>query len=170
MTSTTPKYATNLTTGDQGTTHKLKPRSFNKLFSAPTSLIVRRSLLSIITKYIPPRHCTLLRNRVWFLAITYISFLQNSVLDMFMPLLSLKSVADTLLDVFWSQRRKLEVLLGTWSLCWNINLGLRLKDCEAIMVRSLSTQLWTNFVSGMVSFMKRHYLISLNKMVLLKEL
>ena len=73
---------TNLTTGDQGATHKLKPRSFNKSFSTPTSLTIRRSLLSIIAKYIPLRHCTLLRNGVWFLIITYISLLQNSVLDM----------------------------------------------------------------------------------------
>jgi len=37
---------TNLTTGDWGATHKLKPRSFNKLFSTPTSLPVCWSLLS----------------------------------------------------------------------------------------------------------------------------
>jgi len=81
MTSTTLKYATNLTTGDQGAIHKLKPRSFNKSFSAPMFLTVCRSLLFIIAKYIPLRHRTLLRNRVWFLIITYISFLRNSVLD-----------------------------------------------------------------------------------------
>ena len=46
MTSLTPKYMTNLMTGDQGATHKLKPRSFNKSFSTPTSLPVRWSLLS----------------------------------------------------------------------------------------------------------------------------
>ena len=72
-------------TGDWGATHKLKPRLFNKSFSTPTSLTVCQSLLSIIAKYIPPRHCTLLRNGVWFLAITYISFLQNSVLDTSSP-------------------------------------------------------------------------------------
>jgi len=33
-------------TGDWGTTHKLKPRSFNKLFSTPMSLPVYWSLLS----------------------------------------------------------------------------------------------------------------------------
>ena len=68
-------------TGDWGTTHKLKPRSFNKSFSAPTSLTVHQSILFIIAKYIHLRHRTLLRNRVWFLIITYISFLRNSVLD-----------------------------------------------------------------------------------------
>jgi len=72
---------TNLTTGDRGATHKLKPRSFNKSFSAPTSLIVRRSLFSIITKYIPLQHHTFLQNGVWFLIITYTSLLRNSVLD-----------------------------------------------------------------------------------------
>ena len=70
MTSTTPKYVTNLTTGDQGAIHKLKPRSFNKLFSALTSLSHCQSLLSIIAKYIPPWHCTLLWDGVWFLTIT----------------------------------------------------------------------------------------------------
>jgi len=70
MTSFTPKYATNLTTRDRGATYKLKPRSFNKSLSTPTSLSRRWSLLSIIAKYIPPQHCTLLWNRVWFLTIT----------------------------------------------------------------------------------------------------
>jgi len=54
MTSTTPKYVTNLTTGDWGATYKLKPRSFNKSFSAPMSLTVHWSLLSgfaITVKY-----------------------------------------------------------------------------------------------------------------------
>jgi len=51
--STTPKYATNLTTGDRGAIHKLKPRLFNKSLSAPTFLSHRWSLLSIIAKYIP---------------------------------------------------------------------------------------------------------------------
>jgi len=37
---------TNLTTEDQGAIYKLKPRSFNKSFSAPISLPVCQSLLS----------------------------------------------------------------------------------------------------------------------------
>ena len=69
-------------TRDRGAIHKLKPRSFNKSFSAPTSLTVRQSLLFIIAKYIPLRHSTLLWNGVCFLIIIYISFLWNSVLDM----------------------------------------------------------------------------------------
>ena len=73
MTSMTPKYVTNLMTRDQGTIHKLKPRLFNKLFSAPMSLSVCWSLLSgfiLSLSNIPLQDITLLYSGVYFLSIT----------------------------------------------------------------------------------------------------
>ena len=60
-------------TGDRSTTHKLKPRSLNKLFSAPTSFTCHQSLLLgfiLLLSNISLWRSTLIHSGVYFLSIT----------------------------------------------------------------------------------------------------
>ena len=73
-----------LTTRDRGTTYKLKPRLFIKLYSAPTSFTCYWSLLLgfiLSLSNIPLRHSTLLHSRVYFYLLLCTSILHNSVLN-----------------------------------------------------------------------------------------
>ena len=78
------KICNHLMTGDQNTTHKLKPRSFIQSYSAPTSFTCCQSLLLgfILSLSNIPLWCSiLLHSRVYFYLLLCTSILWNSVLD-----------------------------------------------------------------------------------------
>ena len=84
MTSLHSKICNYFTTGDQDVTHKLKPRSFIKLYSTPTSFTCHWSLLLgfiLSLSNIPLWHSTLLHSRVYFYLLLCTSVLRNSILD-----------------------------------------------------------------------------------------
>jgi len=92
-TSLHSKIRNHLMTGDRGTTHKLKPRSFIKSYSAPTSFTLCWSLLlefPLSLSNILLRHSTLLHSREYFYLLLHFSVLCHSILDtmLFMLLLT----------------------------------------------------------------------------------
>ena len=83
-TSLHSKIHNHLTTRDRGATHKLKPRSFIKLYSALISFTCHWSLLLgfiLLLSNIPLRCSTLLHSGVYFYLLLCTSILWNSVLD-----------------------------------------------------------------------------------------
>jgi len=83
-TSLHSKIRSHLMTGDWGTTHKLKPRSFNKSYSTPILFTFRWSLLLefiLLLSNIILWYSTLLRSRVYSYLLLHSSVLWNSVLN-----------------------------------------------------------------------------------------